>query len=132
MRIYTLLFFLCSNFYVIAQDQFNGIVKDRDTGQEMPYVNVGVVNKRVGTVSKENGKFSLLIDFKKISKLDTLQISSVGYKTIKKSVGELNLMNTKYETILMTKDVFELDEVVLTADSQKISQRKVGYYIGKS
>ena len=98
----------------------------------MPYVNIGVLKKGVGTVTNEDGKFSLFFDFRRISKADTLQISSVGYKTIKKAVGDINFKSAKDAVIQMTPDVFGLDEVILSPDSEQIRQRKVGYFIGKS
>ena len=123
--------FLCTSFYVNGQSQYDGVIKDLETNKAMPYVNIGVANKGVGTVTNENGEFSLFFDFRRISKSDTIQISSVGYKTIKKTINDLNLKLKKH-SILMEPDVFGLDEVVLSPNSQQIRQRKVGYYIGKS
>ena len=123
--------FLCTNFYVFGQNQYAGVVKDFDTNEALPYVNIGILNKGIGTVTNENGRFLFDFDFSKISKTDTIQISSVGYETIQKVIGDLNFKSANNK-ILLVPDVFGLDEVVLSPDSQQIRQQKVGFYMGDS
>ena len=48
--------------------QIKGVVKDSLTGNPIPYVNIWVENKNIGTTSEENGSFS--IDLKKLNKLE--------------------------------------------------------------
>jgi hypothetical protein len=38
---------------------FDGVVKDAKTGVPLPYVNVGIVNKGVGTVTDNAGRFKI-------------------------------------------------------------------------
>jgi hypothetical protein len=43
-----------------AQDkQVNGFVMDASTGKAMPYVNIAVVGSTYGTVSNQNGEFTI-------------------------------------------------------------------------
>ncbi len=126
---------LCCFFFMtpaVSQLQYKGFVKDSKTKESLAYVNIGVLKKGVGTVTDEDGRFFLAIDRDKIALTDTLQISSVGYKTIKKTIGDINFSPTRKAIVLMEPDVVSLDEVVLSAGSEEIRQRKVGYYFGKT
>nr|WP_273569110.1 carboxypeptidase-like regulatory domain-containing protein [Maribacter sp. Hal144] len=123
--------FFCSG-YVSAQLQYNGTVKDIETNNPLPYVNIGVLNKGVGTVTDEDGRFALPINRNRISLTDTLQISSVGYQTIKKAIGDLNFSFTDGDVILMRPEVYQLNEIVLSQGSESIRQKKVGYYYERS
>lgn len=123
--------FFCSGF-VMGQLQYNGTIKDAKTKSELPYVNIGVLNKAIGTVTDEEGRFILAINRDRISLTDTLQISSIGYKTIKKAIGDLNFSPINGNLILMSPDVYQLIEIVVSQGSESVRQRKVGFYYTKS
>ena len=42
--------------------ELNGKIIDQESKNPLPYVNIGVLNQEVGTVSDANGKFDLSID----------------------------------------------------------------------
>ena len=65
---------------VFSQTIFKGVVLDADTGLSLPYVNIGFIDKGLGTVSEENGVFNFSFDTARLSSLDTLKVSSIGYK----------------------------------------------------
>src|ERR1700744_4164936 len=72
-----------------------GTVKDARTGEVLPYVNVGVVAKGIGTVTNDNGKFSLTLNKQDA---DSLRISMIGYlpqsyavSALKKNTDPLNV-----------------------------------------
>ncbi len=131
-NLYSLLFCFFITSSIVAQLQYKGFVKDAKTKQPLSYVNIGVIKKEVGTVTDEDGRFFIAIDRNTIALTDTLQISSVGYKTIRKAIGDINFSPRKKAVVLMEPDVFALEEVVLSAGSEEIRQRKVGYYFGKT
>ncbi len=126
-----LLCFFCITS-VVSQLQYKGVIKDAKTKQPLPYVNIGVVKKGVGTVTDEDGRFFMAIERNSIALTDTLQISSVGYKTIRKAIGDIDFSPRKKAVVLMGPDIFALEEVVLSAGSEEVRQRKVGYYFGKT
>jgi hypothetical protein len=63
---------------VLAQT-YSGSVTDASTNEPVPYVNIGIVKKGIGTVTDENGKFTL--ELAETYLHDTLRISMIGYQT---------------------------------------------------
>lgn len=51
------------------------------TGDPVEFVNIGFIEKGIGTVSNSEGNFSLTFDKKVIGKNAALQISSIGFET---------------------------------------------------
>ncbi|MVN76174.1 hypothetical protein GO988_07540 [Hymenobacter sp. HMF4947] len=58
----------------------SGRVTDAITGQPLPFVNIGVVAKALGTVSSAQGTYQLACPDKLAA--DTVRISSLGYRTL--------------------------------------------------
>ena len=56
-----------------------GSLTDAATNAALPYVNIGVVGKDLGTVSTEQGRYQL--QFREELANDTVRISSLGYQT---------------------------------------------------
>lgn len=90
---------------------FEGVTKDRATGQEIAYVNIGILNKNVGTVSDTHGKFQLPLDDKFDN--ETLKISIVGYKSLTYSVAAFKKAVSENSSILLEKNIAELKEIVI-------------------
>lgn len=57
-----------------------GVVTN-ESNQPLQYVNIGLVNKPIGTVSNKNGKFVLTLNNEQLSKSDTLRFSMTGYES---------------------------------------------------
>lgn len=111
-----LLLFTFINAY--SQDiTISGIIKD-SLGSPLQYVNVGILNKPIGTVSNYEGGFSLIID--KSTLLDTLKISRLGYKP------EIVILNESKNTfeITLLEEIEILEEVQLS--SKKLKQYEKG------
>ncbi|SFR82222.1 carboxypeptidase-like regulatory domain-containing protein [Maribacter stanieri] len=135
-------YFLCAlNFSVFAQDQIRGVVIDSDTKETLPFVNIGIVNKGVGTVSNFDGKFYLEIDKTNFSNYDILQFSSVGYKTVQFKISEVNFNNALFQKIVMQPEAMQLNEAIVSAKFLKSkkddvvgfsypSKNKYGYWKG--
>ena len=77
--------FLFSGFALITilaqQGQVNGLVKDSKTGETLIGANI-LAGQGRGTVSDENGKFSLLLDYGKYN----IRVSYVGFQTRVKEI----------------------------------------------
>jgi len=94
--------------------QIKGVVKDSLTGNPIPYVNIWVENKNIGTTSEENGSFS--IDLKNDS---VLFFSALGYETKR-------LFPIK-EVVFLKPKIFELNEVIIENPKFK-EEIEVGNY----
>ena len=113
MRFPVLLFF-CS-FVAIAKGQvFEGVVVNSITNEPLPYSNVGILNKNVGTVTDDNGAFKL--DVSKMSPTDTIRISYIGYETI--DILGLNADSEKAIIRLKPRE-FQLPEVQIVNRKSK-------------
>jgi len=113
IRIFFVLFFAFSNA-VIGQRDYKGRIIDVDTNLPIPYVNIGVLEKGIGTVSDEEGLFHLSLNESKLSYKDSVQFSSMGYQTLKEGVADLEFVYNEYSEILMQPESVELNEVVVT------------------
>ncbi|MDO6471923.1 carboxypeptidase-like regulatory domain-containing protein [Maribacter sp. 1_MG-2023] len=104
MRIVFQFIFLLIISSVLGQDTYKGLVVDKTTKQPLPFVNIGVVGKGMGTVSDENGLFYLYLDEMKIQNTDIVQFSSLGYQTIEMSVSNAKYILHEHSTIEMLSE----------------------------
>ena len=65
-----------------------GSVLDGKTGLALPFVNIGVVGKGLGTVTDEQGQFQLVVPSTLVA--DTVRISYLGYQPLKLTVRQLS------------------------------------------
>ena len=108
---------LISTVSLFAQNFAQGVIKDIETDEPIPYVNIGIINKSIGTVTNFEGKF----EFETKSNVfnDSIRLSSIGYKSKSILVRDfLNMLKTNKE-ILLYPDITTLSEVVLTAQKLK-------------
>jgi TonB-linked SusC/RagA family outer membrane protein len=106
-RIFFILAFMVSLSVVFAQNrQVTGIVTSSEDGQ--PLIGVTVVDRQTqkGTVTDENGGFSLSLP----ERARLLQISYLGYKT-----QEVTITGNQTLRIVMEPDVVAIDEVMVIA-----------------
>ena len=99
--------FLLASVCVQAQE-LNGKITDEKTGEVIPYVNVGVAAKGIGTVSQGDGRFHLNID--SAGTTDTLVVSFIGYTSKKFAISELR-QGSGYLSVQLEQQVFDLNEV---------------------
>jgi hypothetical protein len=57
----------------------SGTITNADSNAPLPFVNIGVVGKSLGTVSSEQGTYQM--PFREALANDTVRVSSVGYQT---------------------------------------------------
>ena len=129
------------NYSLFAQNEVTvtGYIYDSETKKALSYVNIGFVEKAVGTVSDEGGYFQLTYSTVKISLDDILQISSIGYETKKLKASELYAQLGKSNKIYLKPQPYNLDEVVIGNDkrkkliigSSKTKENSMGYWLNK-
>ncbi len=106
-----ILFIFTGSVRLYAQN-FSGQIFDNKTKQPIPYVNVGIPNKGFGTVSDDNGNFSILLDDKYNN--DSIKISMIGYKPISLKVQDAkNQYGNISAKFYMNENSYELNEVVI-------------------
>ncbi|MCP4178426.1 MAG: carboxypeptidase-like regulatory domain-containing protein, partial [bacterium] len=117
-KLLTISFVFVSN--LIFCQNYSGYVLDKKTGNPIKYVNIGIVNKNIGTVSDFNGKFKLFVD-SKFNK-DFLKFSCIGYHS--NSIRISDLEEQKHNNIELTPKIIELKKIVVHPKSYK--KRTVG------
>jgi iron complex outermembrane receptor protein len=102
--------FLSLNDSAFAQSNgtLKGVVKDAKTEETLPGANVILVGTHIGQTTKINGEFSLHVPAGKYQ----LQLSYVGYKTIKK---EITIQSSEIlsQDIFLQSDIVGANEVVV-------------------
>jgi len=88
--------------------QFSGLVMTSDSLQGIPYTNIVVKNRNVGTSSNYKGFFSFVA-----KEGDTVQFSTIGFQDNQYVIPE-DLEDDKYSVIqLMTQDTVYLPETIV-------------------
>ncbi|MEX0275115.1 MAG: carboxypeptidase-like regulatory domain-containing protein [Flavobacteriaceae bacterium] len=123
----TLLLILASLTPIQAQHDFKGMVIDAKTGNPIPYVNIGIVEKGIGTVSDEDGLFHLYFDKAQMDPTDQVLFSSLGYRSLKIPVSSLPLAHNEYTTYKMEPHTTALSEVVVTNKKGRFIPDFIGY-----
>ena len=90
----------------------SGIVKDKESGETLPFANVFVKDTNIGTTTNADGFFTL---FDVPSETSTIQVQYLGYK-VETLVLTPEMVKGKI-TILLIPDNNQLDEVVVSNDS---------------
>ena len=98
----------------IFAQEITGFVKDAENQEPIPFSNVWIKGTTIGTMSNVNGKFTL-----KLSKNDTLCVSSVGYQ--KKEILSKNITQNPL-LVFLNEEIQEIDEVTVKPE---VSRAKV-------
>ena len=96
--------------------KISGKIFDGKSKQPLPYVNIGILNREMGTVTDAEGNFQMAIG--KEFENDTIRISMVGYESIELIVRDV-LKKKNPLSFKMVEKISELNEVVLTAKAYK-------------
>ena len=110
-----------------AQSVYKGVILDATNSQPIAYVNIGILARSHGTVSNEKGLFDLGLELSDYSSADTLQFSSLGYKTVKKTITDLQLFEGARQVIRLEPEAIPLEEVVLSSKRRFFEEQTVGY-----
>ena len=110
MRALHLFFFFFA--YQLQAQFISGKVLDAANGEPLPYVNIGVLNNNIGTVSDAYGNYYLELQSKNL--LDTLRFSMIGFGTKDLVVKDYLEQEKEEMVILMEEKSMQLAGVTLT------------------
>ena len=96
--------------------KISGMVVSKDSEEPLPYVNIGILGRELGTVTDPNGHFELPLtnEFKH----DTIRISMIGYKPIEILVADI-VGNVEPIAFEMSEQISQLDEITVSAKTFK-------------
>ncbi len=119
-RFSLLLVFSITIQFCIAQDYLRGKVID-EKGEPIPFVNIGIENTYIGTISEMNGDFELKIPEKFVT--EVVLFSSIGYHRISIPVkGNIG----KVIEIVLKENILQLDEIAIVEDKFRPRIKKLG------
>ncbi len=95
----------------------SGVVTDRDTGQPVPFVNIGFLSVNTGTLSDPDGYFELRVP--PTHRNDSIFFSSIGYK--KQSVA-VTLLKSRASAVRLQPENTVLNAVTIRAKKTKIAR----------
>lgn len=106
----------------VSSQTLKGKVIDEISGQAIPYVNIGIPGKSIGTVASLEGNFSIQIPDSIVT--GQLKFTCIGYQsqTLTFSTKDHNSLN--FSTIKLFPQSFELQQVVITP--KILTQRILG------
>jgi hypothetical protein len=85
-----------------------GVVLDKRSNKPLPYANIYVVNKSIGTVSNTSGVFAL--NLTDISAEDTIGVSYIGYRLFRIPLYDVD---TNQLTIKLSTNQVQINEIVV-------------------
>lgn len=115
------LLFICIIYYSDSFSQMYSVqLINKDNGERIPYANIGIVNKNVGTVSNTKGEFNIELSSKYDN--DTLYISCIGYERKVYSISKFkNLFRNIDQCIVeLQPKIYVLDEIVVKPTNMRI------------
>jgi CubicO group peptidase (beta-lactamase class C family) len=104
-----------------SQITVKGKVVSQTDQKPIAYVNVGIVNTGFGTISNEDGSFSLQVP--QLNLKDTLRFSGIGYG--KRSIPIQSFL-TKDVIVYLKEQVTQLNEVTVTSKKEKNKTFELG------
>lgn len=102
---FTLLSVLFFGQTIFAQNIVKGLIKEKSSGEPLPFVSIQVKGTTTGASSLDDGTYSI-----HAAPNATLIFSSIGYKTLEVAVSNKNVIDVEIES-----DNVLLDEVVMVA-----------------
>ncbi|MEA1878459.1 MAG: carboxypeptidase-like regulatory domain-containing protein [Bacteroidota bacterium] len=126
---YVILLIISQSVSLLAQQQVRGVVIDTDTDIAMPFVNIAVVGSTYGTVSNQNGEFTLNLE--RIGQSDSIAFYYIAYKTFTIAVSDMTDGMTvkirekpvKLRTIAIIANPYSPKELIQKA----LERREVNY-----
>lgn len=115
------LLFICIIYYSDSFSQMYSMqLINKDNGERIPYANIGIVNKNIGTVSNAKGEFNIELSSEYDN--DTLYLSCIGYERKAYLISNFkNYFRSTDQIILeLQPKIYELAEVVVRPLGTKI------------
>ncbi len=116
-----LLFLLCGANLGFSQILIRGHVVDHTSKLPIAFTNIGIEKTAIGTLSNEDGSFSIRIPEQLIK--DTLIFSAIGYTISKKQIQALT--NSDF-IIELQEQTIQLEEVTITQKKEKNKTFELG------
>jgi len=120
-------FLFVVTFSLNGQTDYKGKVIDAETGEPIPYVNIGIVEKRIGTVSDEEGLFHLYLKENTIGATAKVLFSALGYASLNVPLVNMPLSNNEPPIFKMTPKTLALNEVVVSNKNGTFISDAIGY-----
>lgn len=117
MKISFLFVFMYCSLIINGQTNYKGNLSDKTSHEVLPYVNIGIVGKNIGTVSDIHGNFEL--DLQKENDNDTLKISMIGYESLEFIVSDFKKHLRQTPQLQLAQKTTELKEVVISGRELK-------------
>lgn len=121
---------LLTGWQLSAQYELQGKVIDAQTEQPIPFVNIGILGERLGTVSNTLGAFDLQIPKGRAVPEDLLRFSSLGYEA--KEVPLNRIGTSGFVVIRLEPTTIALEEVVVSVLPTYTLEEIVGYPLKSS
>lgn len=119
MKYTSTLLFVFLSFGIHAQENtISGEITNSQNGVNLEYVNIGIADRNVGTVSNAKGNFILKLN-EKVSLNDTIVFSHIGFESKKILVNQLK-SNNNIISLLPCENI--LKEVVVSFKKPKPKQ----------
>lgn len=123
LKITLLLYLTLLPYISLGQKTLVGQVVDASTQDPLPFVNIGLVDKNIGTVTDEEGYFQLEVDPLKYGKAN-LRFSMIGYES-KTFLLEEYLQN-ELIVVPLAEEATALEEVVITTKRTNFQTKLLG------
>lgn len=94
---------------LLFSQQYKGSVKNKKTGENLSYVNIGIPSKGWGFLSNENGDFSFKVTSEKDT--DTIQFSLIGYQPAILTFKDLKSKCEAGTAIYLNETIYDLATV---------------------
>jgi len=122
-KILTLIFIITTTISFSQNHTLRGIIKDKETGQEVEGANLLIKEYNIYATSDKKGNFLLNdIPHKEIS----IIISHIGYKT-EMIEQDFSQLNTHVIEVLMTKRPIDMGQITVSSTRYKIQEKDVAY-----
>ena len=122
-KIILTLVILLNSVYCFGQIGLVGQVVDALTKEPLPYVNIGLVNENIGTVSDEQGYFLLEVNPAQYGQ-SNLRFSMIGFES--KTFVLKEYLQKELLIIPLTEAPTELEEVIISAKKTKFETKILG------
>ena len=116
---FIVLCFLNSSVLLLGQ-QISGSVFEMNNDIPVEFVNIGIVGKNIGTVSDQNGNYTLQFDPEYHN--DTLMFSCIGYHSY--SIKVSDFVNLNNGNVKLEKRLYDITEIVVRP--KKVKQKTFG------
>ncbi len=129
-KLFTILMVLLCSIHSFSQKKTDanvvGDVKDKKTGEHIPYINVSLNNTVIGTTTDHTGHYFL--KNLPVGKF-TLKVSGVGYKTVEKEV-EIVAGKTTEVNFVTEETSISLNEMVVSANRNETNRKDASVVVG--